>query len=76
MEQRKFDLWEGRFRIGNWDIEPGDKVSMYLPTVGVNNGSAGVPWILMEVEERVDQGAAQRWGTFVEHNDAAYHRVT
>ena len=76
LEQRKFDLWEGRFRIVNWDIEPGDKVSMYLPTVGVNNGSAGVPWILMEVEERVNQGAAQRWGTFVEHNDAAYHRVT
>ena len=76
LEQRKFDLWEGRFQIVNWDIEPGDKVSMYLPAVGVNNGSAGVPWILMEVEERVNQGAAQRWGTFVEHNDAAFIRVT
>ena len=76
LEQRKFDLWQGRFKIENWSLEPGDKVYMYLPTIGVNNGNSGVPWILMEVEERVNRGAAQRWGTFVEHNDAAFIRVT
>ncbi len=76
LEQRKFDLWEGRFRIVDWVIEPGDKVSIYLPTIGVNNGDAGVPWVLMEVEELVSQGVAQRYGNFVEHNDAAYFRVT
>ena len=76
LEQRKFDLWQGRFKIDNWSIEPGDKVSMHLPTVGVNNGRSGVPWILMEVEESVSRGTAQRWGTFVEHNDAAYFRQT
>ena len=76
LEQRKFDLWEGRFQIYNWSLEPGDKVSMYLPTIGVNNGQSGVPWILMEVEERVSRGVAQRMGTFVEHVDAAFHRVS
>ena len=76
LEQRKFDLWQGRFKINNWSIEPGDKVSIYLPTIGVNNGTAAVPWILMEVEEQVNRGVAQRWGTFVEHNDAAFIRVT
>ena len=49
---------------------------MYLPTIGVNNGQSGVPWILMEVEERVSRGVAQRMGTFVEHVDAAFHRVS
>ena len=76
LEQRKFDLWQGRFKIENWTLEPGDKVAMYLPTIGVNNGNSGVPWILMEVEEQVNRGTAQRWGTFVEHNDAAFIRVT
>ena len=76
LEQRKFDLWQGRFKIENWTLEPGDKVSMYLPTIGVNNGTSGVPWILMEVEEQVNRGVAQRWGTFVEHNYAAFIRVT
>ena len=76
LEQRKFDLWEGRFRIANWSVEPGDKVSMYLPTVGVNNGTNAVPWVLMEVEEQVSRGTAQRLGTFVEHVDAAFHRVS
>ena len=76
LEQRKFDLWQGRFQIRNWNVEPGTKVSMYLPTIGVNNGANAVPWVLMEVEERVNRGMAQRWGTFVEHNDAAYYRVT
>ena len=76
LEQRKFDLWHGRFRIDNWDVEPGDKVLMYLPTIGVNNGTTGVPWVLMEVEERVNRGLVQRVGDFVEHNDAAYFRVT
>ena len=54
----------------------GDKVGMYLPTIGVNNGANAVPWVLMEVEEEVNRGIAQRRGTFVEHNDAAYYRVT
>ena len=76
LEQRKFDLWQGRFKIDNWTLEPGDKVAMYLPTIGVNNGNSGVPWILMEVEEQVNRGVAQRWGTFVEYNDAAFIRVT
>ena len=76
LEQRKFDLWEGRFSIYDWTLEPGDKVSMYLPTIGVNNGAAAVPWILMEVEEQVDRGQARRMGTFVEHVDAAFHRVS
>ena len=76
LEQRRFDLWQGRFEIYNWTIEPGEKVSVYLPTIGVNNGSNGVPWVLMEVEEQVSRGSARRWGTFAEHNDAALFRVT
>lgn len=75
LEQRKFDLLQGRFNIENWTLEPGDKVSMYLPTIGVNNGASGVPWVLMEVEEQVNRGVTQRWGTFVEHVDAASIRV-
>lgn len=47
-----------------------------MPTIGVSNGDAAVPWILMEVEEQVHRGSAQRWGTFVEHDDAAFFRVT
>ncbi len=76
LEQRKFDLWQGKFKIDNWTLEPGDKVSLYLPTIGVNDGDGGVPWILMEVEEQMNRGTAQRWGTFVEHKDAAFFRVT
>ena len=76
LEKRKFDLWQGRFQIHDWSIEPGDKVNLYLPTIGVNNGPGGVPWVLMEVEETVQQGKAERFGTFVEHNDAAFFRVT
>lgn len=26
LEQHKFGLWQGRFKIDNWSIEPGDKV--------------------------------------------------
>lgn len=76
LERRKFDLWQGRFRIHRWDLQPGDKVLLYLPAIGVNNGGAGVPWVLEEVEERLEQGVARRWGTFVEHVDAAFFRVS
>jgi hypothetical protein len=76
LERRKFDLWQGRFRINRWDLEPGDKVLMHLPTIGVENAGVGVPWVLEQVEERVNRGVARRFGTFVEHVDAAFFRVT
>ena len=77
LEQRRWDYMQGRFRILDWTIEPGDKVNLYLPTAGVDNGSGGgVPWILTEVEESVSQGQADRFGTFIEHSDAAFFRVT
>ena len=72
LEQRRWDLLQGRFRLPDWSIEPGDKVSITLPTIGIDNA----PWILLEVEEQVNQGQAERYGTFVEHSDAAFARVT
>ena len=76
LEQRKFDLMQGRFKVYNWVLEPGDKISLYLPTIGFNNGAAGVPWVVMEVEEQVNQGKVERWATLMEHNDAAFVRVS
>ena len=76
LEQRRWDYLQGRFRIPDWSIEPGDNVNMYLPTIGSNDGNSGVPWVLIEVEEQVNQGSAERFGTFIEHSDAAFSRVT
>ena len=77
LEQRRWDYMQGRFRIPDWSLEPGDKMNLYLPSAWVDNGSGGgVPWTLMEVEESVSQGRAERFGTFLEHSDAAFFRVT
>ena len=50
-------------------------MSLYLPAIEVNVEQSGAPWILTEVEERAVRGAARRYGTFVEHNGAAYFRT-
>ena len=76
-EQRNYDLWETRIEMTNWALEPGDKILVYLPNLGIDDRvGGGLAWVLQEVEESVRRGRAKRFGMFRETVAAASTRVS
>lgn len=74
-EQRNYDLLETKLRVFDWSLKPSDKILLFLPTVGVNDGAGAVPWVVDETEDRFHQGRARRWITLKETRAAAVTRV-
>ena len=74
--RRNFATLQGRFRAFNWSLLPGDKILLYLPTIGVDDGGGGgTEWVVVETEDRYHQNRARRWVTLRETPAAAQTRV-
>ena len=75
--RRNFATLQGRFRAFNWSLLPGDKILLYLPTIGIDDGvGGGTEWVVVETEDRYHQNRARRWATLRETPGAAETRVS